>query len=163
MKEHMENMLSIIGSTVAVWMKGNSEEALARKVKVQLDSKQEEVVCKLLGFNNKWGEWEVDNCNGRAGNSAAGDYLRSVQQDAIEEWFKSVKLPPMPSSMVKALKSEYLNTLQYQLREKLRRKAEDQANAIATELVEKYLSDEGAIDNYFKLIALLEQDNTKQT
>lgn len=69
----------------------------------------------------------------------------------------------MPSSMVKALKSEYLNTLQYQLREKLRRKAEDQANAIATELVEKYLSDEGAIDNYFKLIALLEQDNTKQT
>lgn len=163
MKEHMENMLSVIGSTVAVWMKGNSEEVLARKVIAQLDSKQEEVVCKLLGFNDRWGKWEVDSCNGRAGNSAAGDYLRSVQKDAIEKWFKSVKLPPMSAAVTKSLKTTYLSNLEYQLKESLRRKAEAQAAAIADKMVEQCLSDEGATDNYFKLLALLEQTNTKQT
>lgn len=163
MKEHMENMLSVIGSTVAVWMKDNSDKVLARKVIDQLDSKQEEVVCKLLGFNDKWGKWDVDSCNGRAGNSAAGDYLRSVQKDAIEKWFKSVELPPMSAAVTKSLKTTYLTNLEYQLKESLRRKAEAQADAIADKMVEKYLSDEGATDNYFKLIALLEQDNTKQT
>lgn len=163
MKEHMEKMLSVIGATVASWKAENSEEKLARKVQIQLDERQEEIVFKLLGFNESWGKWEVDNCNGRSGNSAAGDYLRKAQQDAIEKWLEAVTLPPMPPSAVKALKAEYLRSLEYRVKESLQRIAHQKADEIATTMIEQCISDEGAAQNYFKLLALLEQTNTKQT
>lgn len=163
MKAYMEDALSVIGNAVARWKEDNSATTLAYKVRKQLDEKQETIICQLLGFKESWGKWEVDHCNGRSGNSAAGDYLREVRKEAIKEWFESVQLPNMPASTVKSLKSEYLRTLEYAVKESLSRIARQKADAIANEMIEQCLNDEGAAQNYFKLIALLEQTTTQQS
>lgn len=163
MKAYMEEALSIIGNTVAIWEEDNSGAVLANRVKRQLDERQEKIVCQLLGFKEHWGKWEVDNCNGRSGNSAAGDYLREVQKEAIQEWFESIQLPNMPPAMAKSLKSEYLETLRYKVRDSLSRIAQQKADEIANKMIEECLNDEGAAQNYFKLIALLEQTNNQQS
>ena len=94
----IDDAIPIIAEAVAEWKIRNSEEVLKRRVHALLDESSNEVVMKLLGFKESWGKWELDHCNGRSGNSPAGEYLKNAQQGAIAEWLKTAALPKLPRS-----------------------------------------------------------------
>jgi hypothetical protein len=103
--------------------KDNIGEAVSR----MLDERLQEIVAKLLGFDNNWDRWEVDHCNGRHGESAAGDWLREKSGDAVREWLtkQAGELPQLPEKAVTHLRKCYLETLEDTLTGAVRNKAEE--------------------------------------
>ena len=109
-----------------------------------LDGKLQEVVAKLLGFDVRWREWEVDHCNGRAGNSAAGDYLREKCGVGVKEWLDKAAgdLPPLPKAAVKSLVSRYHEMLERAIGDELRKKAQRDAQAMVESMIQNVAAGE---------------------
>lgn len=107
------------------------------RVRQALDLNVKIIAASLLGFEHRWGEWEVDHCNGRSGESAAGDYLREKCSEAIKEWLEDLggNLPPLPMSAKKSLVAAYHERLQHNVREILMARAKRDAEAIAEEII----------------------------
>lgn len=83
-------------------------------IKEKLDDHLDSILAKLLGMDKRWGgEWEVDHCNGRAGNSFIGEEIRSQVQpavtqlvnDSIGEWEPTQQ---MKQQIAKEYRSELL-------------------------------------------------------
>lgn len=112
------------------WLKekqGNIEQ----DVHNLLDQRLETLVAKLLGFNNRWGDWEIDSCNGRSGESAAGDWLRARAGNAAREWLtkQAGALPKLPAKAISSLRESYLKRLESELSQLLGQKAVEDARA----------------------------------
>ena len=109
---------------------------------------------KLLGFNDRWGKWELDHCNGRSGESAAGDFIRKYQTEAIQEWLKTVCLPELDvktkAQFKREAKAEYVDHIY----RGLRNAAQERANADLQELLNELTSSD-QLDAYFKTMKLL--------
>lgn len=76
----LNDMLGVVLQAVSDWRAKNTESALKTRVHELLDRNSKEITMKLLGFDSRYvKQWELDHCNGRAGESAAGDYLKRVQ------------------------------------------------------------------------------------
>ncbi len=151
----VDSILPHIAAAVAEWKAENTEESIKATVIGLLEKESKQIVLKLLGFNESWGKWEVDHCNGRGGQSAAGDFLTKVQQGAIEEWLKTTVMPTLDKktrdSMLKSAQSEYTYNLTRLVREYAISQAESDAKAVIAQLVE---SDQ--VGNYLKAMALID-------
>jgi len=112
------------------WLKEHSDKEKVKHVVFdRLDTDLVSIVAKLLGFDDHWGRWEVDHCNGRGGQSAAGDFIKQMAGEAVTEWLlkQAKKLPKLPPTTIKALRKDYRTTYERELREKLHRLAGQQA------------------------------------
>jgi len=125
------------------WLAENTPETIQKKCLNILNKSQDDILRTLLGFEkDSWGrqEWKVDHCNGRAGESAAGDYLRRHQQVAIDQWLDQVDMPEMTSSMKKSMEKEAFNmferTFIRTLEAKVTKYAEDQASTFFNSIIE---------------------------
>lgn len=151
----VDSILPHIAAAVAEWKATNTEEKIKETVISLLNKESKQLVLKLLGFNESWGKWEVDHCNGRGGQSAAGDYLTKVQQEAIQEWLKGAVMPTLDkatkASMQKSAQQEYTYNLNRLVREYAVSQAELDAKAVIKQLV---ASDQ--VGNYLKVMALIE-------
>lgn len=118
------------------WMK-EAEGDIESKVRGMLDRRLQEIVGKLMGFDNRWGPWEVDNCNGRAGESAAGEWLRSQAGEAVKTWLseQAGNLPSLPKGAIKALQKSYTDRLLDDAEDLLKRKAQEDAEALVAGLM----------------------------
>lgn len=100
------------------------------------------------------GRWSLDHCNGRSGESAAGDYLRQVQADAIKEWLANIPMPSMSTKMLNDLKKQYQaefnNRVQYQMRHLI----EQEANKRAEQLF-KNLTQSNQVNDFIKVMQLI--------
>lgn len=150
----IDEVLPFITRAVADWKLKNNEELITKRVTEQLDKSSAEITMKLLGFNESWGKWDLDHCNGRGGESAAGDYLRKVQQAAIQKWLETVQLPEIPSKLKAATVAEYKSEYQNALRQALYRLAMKQAEEDAQFLIGKLVASD-RLDNYFKAVKLI--------
>lgn len=113
------------------WLKSN-EPDIERRVWALLNNHVQKIVVKLLGFDHHWGEdWELDHCNGRAGESAAGDWLRERAGEAVYAWLdqQAQALPNLPASAVKSLREEYARVFEREVRRLLSQKAVASAQA----------------------------------
>lgn len=151
----VDSILPHIATAVAEWKAANTEEKIKETVINLLEKESKQIVLKLLGFSESWGKWEVDHCNGRGGQSAAGDFLTRVQQGAIQEWLKTVAMPTMnratKAGMQKSAQSEYT----YNLKRLVREYAAAQAATDAKEVIKQLVASD-QVDNYLKLMALIE-------
>lgn len=80
-------------------------------------------VAKILGFENSWGEWKVDHCNGRMSvmSEYIGNKARAAATAAVDKIdFKST------AEIDKAIKQEYADYFKSELRERIREHAEQQ-------------------------------------
>ena len=82
----INDLLPTVLKSIDKWKEKNSEEALTQRVHKLLDDNAETIVLKLLGFDNRWNKWELDHCNGRKGESAAGDYLKQDYERFLSEY-----------------------------------------------------------------------------
>lgn len=156
----VDGVLEAIALAVAQWKEKNTEETIKKKVVDLLNKNSEEITLKLLGFNNRYGKWELDHCNGRSGTSAAGDYLTTMQQTAIQEWLQTVTMPKLSNAMKnrlsKDMQHDYEHTLHKVVREAVLRQAEVDAQALISKLT---VSNQA--ENYLKVVKLLHpQTNT---
>jgi hypothetical protein len=86
----VEQAKQVIEDAVQEWLYGRTEGDIYRQVFAYLDMNSQTIVRKLLGFDKDTfnQHFTLDHCNGRAGSTAAGDYLRSAATTAIREWFE---------------------------------------------------------------------------
>lgn len=151
----IDDSIPIIAEAVQEWMKKNSKAVLTKKVQDMLDKSSTEVVMKLLGFDTSYSKtWELDHCNGRSGNSAAGDYLRKTQEDAIKEWLGTVPLPALSEatqkSLLRSIQSDYKYAVEKALGKLVLAKAEADAHQLMNQLTASK-----QIDNYMAAMKLV--------
>jgi hypothetical protein len=129
-KDHIEKAENKANDAAMAWLKEN-EKDLDVIVRKMLDRRLEMIVCKLLGFDSRWGGWTVDHCNGRGGESAAGDWLKEKAADAVRDWLteQAGKLPNLPAKAAADLRAEYLKTFEKQMHKMLQEKAIADARA----------------------------------
>lgn len=127
------------------WMARQQEDKFRQQVWDSLEKRKTEVITKLLGFSARWGEWEVDHCNGRAGNSAAGDYLRMVAKREIERWMESLCWDDFDAELMKHLERAVAHELgenfQKSLRDKVREHTWDVLGAQIDKTVREAIRD----------------------
>ena len=152
----LDEILPAISSAVADWRNTNTDTMIKKTVKDQLDKHSKIVVLKLLGFDSSYPNdtYTLDHCNGRAGDSTAGDFIRVTQADAIKEWLSTVAMPEMDPIFENALKQEVQNTYKVALLKQVRNLAENQAGIDAKRLIDS-ISKSNDIDNYVKTLQLI--------
>lgn len=139
----LEGALDLFKKARDQWVNENvTKEAIERRVYRTLDARVTEIVVKLLGFEDRWGKWEVDHCNGRAGESEVGDFVRRVASKAVAKWLleQMGDLPELPEDAVTSLKSEYLEVYYKTLRNSIASKAELQARNDIEEIYKKIIA-----------------------
>ena len=150
----LDSLLPYIASAIQEWKQKNTEESIKDTVTGLLNKESKQMVLKLLGFTEHWGKWEVDSCNGRSGESAAGDFLRKSQQSAIEDFLKTVPMPVLTkreeAEILKSVKQDYVYQLQRSVRDLVQTKADDDAKELVAELVGSK-----QLDNYLKVMQLI--------
>ena len=151
----IDAVLPHISAAVAEWQTVNSAENIGKRVKKLLDSESQQVTMKLLGFNTSWGrEWELDHCNGRGGESAAGDFIRKAQQTAIQEWLAAIPLPTISTKLMASLKREMNDVYEHSILEQVRNMAKKRANEDIENLLSKVIPSQ-QLTNYIKAMELI--------
>lgn len=151
----IDAVLPLITAAVDDWQKANNAQAITERIHAMLDKESEQVVFKLLGFNNSWNRgYELDHCNGRSGNSAAGDYIRKAQTKAIEEWLSAITLPKLTPTLKKQLQTEMNTVYKHSLLDKVRVMAEQRAQQDIDALLHEIIPSK-TIDNYIKALQLI--------
>lgn len=129
----------MIADAITSWKKQHTAEEITSVIHKKLDAHAEEVMLKMLGFNRDYrGRWEIDHCNGRAGNSPIGDFLKQVQQKAIQDWFSKAAMPTLTPTMQKTiqkvLNDEYVSALMQEAKNHARHQATNDLNALIEKL-----------------------------
>ncbi len=152
----IDEALPIIAEAVAEWKDVHTPEKIKEKITRLLDENSEEITMKLLGFNNRsWdSKWELDHCNGRSGNSMAGDYMKSTQMEAITEWLSKVAMPKLSEKvslrLKKEMQNEYDHLMSRAIREAVQTKVNQDVASVTNSLVESV-----QIHNYVKAMKLI--------
>ncbi len=158
----VDAVIPIILQAVAEWKLKNTNEALKQRVIKLLDKNSEEITLKLLGFNkDAWdGKWALDHCNGRSGESAAGDFLRKTQAEAITQWLSQVPMPTLNQTLTKQLQAEAKSSYVSAFRRALINKVEQQAEKDAAHFIQEFTKSQ-QIGSYVQMMQLL--NTSKET
>ena len=157
MENPIDSRIPVIAQAVEEWKQQNTEEALADKTKRLLDTHSEQVVMKLLGFNkDRWndGTWELDHCNGRAGNSTAGVFLEKAQAETIKQWLSTTIMPelsePVRKKLHKSVKEDFQRYYERALSDLVHIEANKAAKAFFDQLVS-----ENALNKHMQAMELI--------
>lgn len=153
----INDLLTTVLKSIDQWKEDNSEKVITQRVHALLDANAESIVLKLLGFEDRWGKWELDRCSGRNGESAAGEFLRQAQHDAIQDWLKKVKLPELDKTLSSVMKKQLQADYKQYLRQYLFEYARKEADKTAKELIESLFS-QSKVDGMLKLQQLIQSN-----
>jgi len=143
------NTKKILAQAQAAADKWLAQESIESRVQSMLHSRLEAISAQLLGFNPpRWSgdkNWEIDDCNGRTANTAAGDYIRQKVEASVKKFLDDLagNLPPLPKSARRSLVKHYHERLEREIREELRRLAVEQAKEIARRIFDEVETKEG--------------------
>lgn len=150
----IDALLPVIAKAVSEWQQVNTEQKLSASVKAMLDKESQQITLKLMGFDEGYGGWSLDHCNGRAGNSTAGDYLRNAQGEAIKQWLSTVSMPVLNEELKASLQKEAQRSYDQHLATKIRALAIQQAETDAEALVAA-VTQSNHIESYIKMMRLI--------
>ena len=139
MQDAVKSIAPTISAAIQQWINSQNPAEITSKIHKMLDSSRDDVAAKLLGMNKgSFGRgWELDHCNGRAGESAMGDYLRKTQAESIKSWLDSINLQdvkPFSEAELAELRTEYRQRTISQVRQLVRQQADDDAAKLVKEL-----------------------------
>ena len=156
----IDEILVHITTALEEWRQKQTPEVIKEQVFKKLDRGTEDILLKILGFNRRYGDkWEIDHCNGRQGNTAAGDYLRTCQDQAIKAWFEQIQMPAMTPVLKKRLEAAYKKEYEWRIMRSLEEAVQGRARKDAEELVDT-LASSNNINNYLKTLKLLNAETT---
>lgn len=152
----IDDMLPVITAALESWKAENSQERLGALIKKKLDEKSHEVVLKILGFDNSWGDWRLDNCNGRQATSIAGNYFKAFHESEVEAWLSATVMPEIPEKVMKQLREsaqlEFMNHIRHNLRSRVIAEAEKELKKLVEEVVVT-----SAAEKYIQTVKLISQ------
>ena len=156
-KNPVDGLLQHISKAVMDWESVNTPEEIKERTHSLLNKNCDEIVLKLLGFDTRYGQgFQLDHCNGRSGNSIAGDYIRNLQGEAIKDWLGKVKMPTMSVALKKSFESSMREAYTQELRRHVYTLVQQKAEEDAEELL-KQLTCTETQDNYIKALNLIKQ------
>jgi protoporphyrinogen oxidase len=123
-------ILSIQQEAVAEWMDRHSDEDIKERVHEILNEDLKSAALSLLGFDNRWGRWELQN-NQKA--SAAQQYINSKVEQAFKEWADNLIITGIKRLPKKAIAQSLMQGIEKQFENTLRRKL----NAAIEDITEK--------------------------
>ena len=141
----VDTLLDQIAEAMESWAI-EQRKHLAQNVHMCLNKSRDEILLKLLGFDkDSWAAdtWKIDHCNGRAGNSPIGDFLKETQDAAIREWLSQIPLPKMSETfkkkITKELQCNYESECSRRLYSTARSKAEKDLKEVLDEVLKPTL------------------------
>lgn len=153
----IDDLLPEIASAVEKWRGNNTPEVLRKQIFTRLDKERDVILLKLLGFDASYGGWTLDHCNGRAGESTAGLFLKQAQGDAIKEWLTRTVMPTLTDerreSIMKGMAQHYESLFREGLKKAIAEKATADVKAVMDQL-----STSNNIDKYLKVLGLINPD-----
>jgi hypothetical protein len=156
----VDELIPVIAHAIGQWKATNNEEVITKFVHTELDKSSKTVLMKLLGFDIKYnGQWELDHCNGRNGNSAAGDYIRQQQSEAIKDWLSKVELPSLTPAIKKELQFQAQHQYVSAFKETLRLEVQKKARNDVIEILEQ-ISSTNNVEKYLAVLKLVHEDKT---
>lgn len=110
-------------------------QSIEEMVREEIGKHAKNAILSICGFEENWdGKFELDHCNGRAGESLAGDFIRKTARAEVEKWLTEQMgaLPKLDRSTIMSLRKEYKDALRKAIRERVvdlaETKAERQVN-----------------------------------
>ena len=157
----IDSVLPVIAQAVIEWQVNNSPEAIKKKVTKLLNTSSDEITYKLLGFNkDSWdGQWTLDHCNGRSGESSAGDYLKNVQAKVIKEWLEGIPMPVMTPKILAGFQKQYQAEFNQRLEYKMSQLIKVEADKRATELFNS-ISCSTQLNDFLQVMKLINPEGT---
>ena len=150
----LDDLLPVIAEAVERWRQANPPDLVTKQIHKLLDKHQHKVVLKLLGFDTSYSGWTLDHCNGRAGESAAGDYLRNTARDAITDWFEQTFPVQVPDDVLQRLQEnmqkEYVAQVRYIMQQKIRDRAQKDVQILLDKLAAPT-----QLENYLQLLKII--------
>ena len=139
MQEALQSLVPIINEAIHEWLERQNPQAIRKKVFDTLEAAKDEVAPKLMGFNKgSFGRgWEIDHCNGRAGESTIGDYMRKHQQEGIQQFIDQlnlVSLRPFSKKEIEDMRRDYRQRVINITQRAVRDKAESDAIRLVNSL-----------------------------
>lgn len=154
-QDALMHVCSVASRAIDSWIVANDEASIQGSVIKELETQKKKIVLQLLGFNDKWGKYEVDHCNGRAGESSAGDYLKRVSAPAIDKFLASVEMPELTQTERKSLQRSYRHHLYHEVEQHLRHQATRDARELSEKLIKEALPAANPVEKYTELLKLI--------
>lgn len=150
----IDELLPVIAQAVEEWKLKNTASEIKTKIIRLLDTNSKEITMKLLGFDHRWGKWELDHCNGRSGNSVAGDFIRNSHAEAIKEWLAQVSMPTLDTATKNKLIKQAQHTYEDYLGRAVRNAMEKKATNDAEQII-AHVTQSQQIDKHIQALKLL--------
>lgn len=156
----IDKLIPLIATTTNTWLEKAMQD-IQQQVIQKLDKSRDEIVLKLLGFDkDSWrGNWSLDHCNGRAGESAAGTFLRNTHAEAIKEWLSNFQAPLLSPKDKKDLEKRFKDIYLRECESSVYNMAKSKAERDMCELLES-ITPSKQIDNYLKTVSLIDPPQT---
>ena len=147
LKQYQLEVAYAMKTAAEEYIEKNPPEKVAKDTLKFLDNNRSAIQHTLLGFEpDRWnnGEFRVDHCNGRSGESAVGDYLREHQAKAINDWLKTAKLAPLDKGAIASIQQEF----QEIYRSRIQNLVKADAEALAQKHFEELKAQDAMADLY---------------
>lgn len=144
-KSPLNKLAAAISKTVAYWQTKNNVEYVTEQVQKLLNSKRDEAILKLIGFDNNWGRWEVSSNNSMVGNMIK----ESVQNN--NAFFQEIAKNFEPDAKTKAA---VLKIVQQHYKDTLIQETEKRLNEIIHQKVEKLVQEIASTEEIDKILSL---------
>lgn len=154
----IDELLPVIAQAMHKWKAENTPEFMSNRIRTELNKHSSEILMKLLGFDkDAWrGDWRLDHCNGRQGNSAAGDFIREQQAQIIKDWLSTVAMPKLSEKELKQVQKSVDATYKYAFEQAARELAVSRAKTDAAAVINE-LTRPKQVQQYLQMLALIDQ------
>ena len=116
-------------------------EGIQREIIAELTKERRTLALKMLGFTDRWGKLEVDNCNGRA--SVASEFVEANVGPAVQKWTEECLRPAIEArgrdklnnaAVMNAITKDFDEQFMYAAREQMEHLAAEAGKEFATTL-----------------------------
>lgn len=153
----IDDLLPEVAASVEKWRGNNTPQQLERQIFSRLDKERDQIVLKLLGFAPEYGGYQLDHCNGRSGNSAAGEFLVKAQSEAIKNWLSTTVMPTLTEdrreTILKSMSQHYESLFREGLKKAIAEKATADIKAVMDAVAKS-----NNIDKYLRVLGLIGAD-----
>lgn len=119
-------------------------EGIQREIIAELTKERRTLALKMLGFTDRWGKLEVDDCNGRA--SVVSEFVEANVGPAVKKWAEECLRPAIEArgrdklnspAVMKAIMKDFDREFMYAARQQMEHLAAEAGKEFATALVDQ--------------------------
>lgn len=140
--------IALIEEAIQSWKDSNNPTAIKSSVKKKLDDAKENILLQMLGFEYSYrGTFKIDHCNGRAGESMIGTYIKENVQHSLQEYMRTAFPISINEDTQIALQQctqdEFTKALHNEFRKSVRKHLNDTVATLAQRYTDTLLDEYG--------------------